>query len=558
MRNLIANSITRTPTAVTLSPQTFASAVFALLLLGSLTATWVLTNGHFFYTLDDPYIHLALAERIAHGHYGINIGEVTSPSSSVIWPFLLVPGAGTVVHDYVPLALNAACGVATAVLFGRFAQTMPLGEFDGDHPVRHVIAGLLVVAANLPGLALTGMEHSLQVLLATIVAMGLIEAWKGNAVPQWAIAAAMIGPALRYEMAGLVLAVAFVLIAQKKIVPALVLCGASTLLPIGLSMFFVSNGLHPLPNSVVAKLANSDIDLTYLPQRALLMAIVVGLLAAVVKAPAQRRMVLLAVVLVGALHFIGGKFGWFYRYEVYAVVFCGLVALWVASESWPVCKPWMVAGIGVFAALAGCFVIADGRFGWDYGWRSAIVVGCCAFMTPMAIQAWPVRRHWVAWTLGVCSLVYAAPLVLSPAAAHNVYDQQYQMGRFVRDYYGKAFAVNDLGLVSFKLDPSIYVLDLYGLASNEAVRQRVKSAPWLDDVTRRHGAGLAMIYETWFADLPKSWTRVATLTLSSERITPASEQVAFYATAVGNADEIRRRLLDFKSSLPVGVKLDIQ
>mgnify|MGYP001017862235 CR=1 FL=1 len=45
--------------------------------------------GFFFYTLDDPYIHLALAENILRGHYGINLDEPSSPSSSIVYPFLV-------------------------------------------------------------------------------------------------------------------------------------------------------------------------------------------------------------------------------------------------------------------------------------------------------------------------------------------------------------------------------------------------------------------------------------------------------------------------------------
>ncbi|MCX6020056.1 MAG: hypothetical protein NTZ50_16445 [Chloroflexi bacterium] len=46
-------------------------------------------EGHLIYTLDDPYIHLAIGESILSGGYGINVGEAAAPSSSVIWPYLM-------------------------------------------------------------------------------------------------------------------------------------------------------------------------------------------------------------------------------------------------------------------------------------------------------------------------------------------------------------------------------------------------------------------------------------------------------------------------------------
>lgn len=49
-----------------------------------LAALIVLRTGGLAYTLDDPYIHLSLAEEILHGNYGINPGEAASPSSSML------------------------------------------------------------------------------------------------------------------------------------------------------------------------------------------------------------------------------------------------------------------------------------------------------------------------------------------------------------------------------------------------------------------------------------------------------------------------------------------
>src|SRR3954447_15747321 len=94
------------------------AAVYLTLVAALLLSIAHRTGGHFVYALDDPYIHLALAENLAHGHYGLNATEFASPSSSILWPFLLVPLTGTSVHGLLPLALNVVFGLAAAALLG--------------------------------------------------------------------------------------------------------------------------------------------------------------------------------------------------------------------------------------------------------------------------------------------------------------------------------------------------------------------------------------------------------------------------------------------------------
>ena len=92
-------------------PLAFAAIGLAVVVL--FAGILKINNGTFVYTLDDPYIHLALAEKIAQGHYGINSGEASAPSSSIVWPFLLAPGARPAWGTYLPLALNTIfCGLA--------------------------------------------------------------------------------------------------------------------------------------------------------------------------------------------------------------------------------------------------------------------------------------------------------------------------------------------------------------------------------------------------------------------------------------------------------------
>ena len=70
-------------------PLIWAIAVFLSVVVFELVAILVGNGGGFSFTLDDPYIHLALSENLLQGHYGVNVQEYLSPASSIIWPILL-------------------------------------------------------------------------------------------------------------------------------------------------------------------------------------------------------------------------------------------------------------------------------------------------------------------------------------------------------------------------------------------------------------------------------------------------------------------------------------
>ena len=74
----------------------------------------ILNYGKFVFTLDDPYIHLSLAEQIFNGEYGINPNHKSAPSSSILWPFILAPFAGLEIAPYIILFLNLSCALLTA------------------------------------------------------------------------------------------------------------------------------------------------------------------------------------------------------------------------------------------------------------------------------------------------------------------------------------------------------------------------------------------------------------------------------------------------------------
>jgi hypothetical protein len=174
----------------------------------------------------------------------------------------------------------------------------------------------------------------------------------------------------------------------------------------------------------------------------------------------------------------------------------------------------------------------------------------------LATASWFWRATGALVLLAVATL-QALAVVQSPRAAQNIWDQQYQMHRFVADYWAQDVAVNDLGWVSYRINPRIYVLDLYGLASNEALRQKPKDAPWLEAMVRRHGIRFAMIYPSWFEGVPASWECIAELRLSGPRVTPAYDTVNFYATEPSAAAELRTKLAAFAGTVPLGVRMEL-
>ena len=461
-------------------------------------------NGHFIYALDDPYIHLTLAENLAHGHYGINSTEYASPSSSLLWPFLLIPFANTPWHVYVPLFWNVLCGILAAALIAQaISEAPPQQNLHGRMSfLRQALTAILVLfAANLFSLALLGMEHSLQVLLSIACALGLKHSLAGRRIPWWSLAAAVLLPSVRYEGIALTGAVCLVLTAEHFWRRAIFVFLASVAPLAAFSYFLHSHGMPAFPMSVLVKAGNHRLseNLRSAFMQADHFPILIFLFffawLAWQEKLALRRRVFIAAAAVAAAQLLVGPFDWFHRYEVYALIFLLLISLHVLSE--------------LPSFSFAYFVLA----------------------------------------LFTCASTYMKATFETPTASFNIYQQQYQMHRFLTGFYsGENYAVNDLGLTSFERRPGAFVLDLYGLGSEEALRHKDHSAAWMESVVQRHDAHLAVIYPEWF-QVPISWTSVARLCEPSH-IVSAHACVYFYATDPAATQVIHDDLQRFSNTLP--------
>ena len=497
------------------------------LILTEFSAIMVLNNGVFVYTLDDPYIHMALAENIAKGHYGINYNEFSSPSSSILWPFILAPFS---LCEFFPLSLNIISAILTVYVFYKILN---LALRISDERIKVVVGSsfliLFVLATNMVGLIFTGMEHSLQVLSVSLIGYGLIVEAEENRMAPWLLAAIVLAPLIRYENLAISIAALAYLMMRRYFKQALVAGVLLLVFVCGFSLFLISLGLDFLPTSIIAKsdviasggklspvLSNLKKALGN-PHGLFLLFGTIGLLSYLMFVHGKKRQLAIATVFAVSMHLIAGRYGWYNRYEIYIWSFFLSIALYFVG---PKIKN-ALDGMKRKNSLAKVIILAIG------------------FVVISAQQ-------------------YIYDIFTLPIAANNIYEQQYQMHRFAADYLNKPVAINDLGYVSYKNDN--YVLDLWGMTSEKALNYRMMSGNgvWMNELCQKNNVELAMIYEKQFKGIPAGWIKIGELHLGKKRITPAYKDVAFYAISQKAYSDIVKGLSAFINTLPSDVKFTLQ
>jgi hypothetical protein len=176
-------------------PAVVVVAVITLLTVIEMALILRATGSHLLFTLDDPFIHLSLAERIADGRgYGLNAGEPSAPASSILFPFLLVPLRP--LGQVGPLLLTYGAALAAGLLACAILRQAGWAIDRAGFTAQAGLALCFVLATNLLGLIFTGMEHALHLALTLACVLGAqrfiarqrVEAfWRGTGALQWLV-----------------------------------------------------------------------------------------------------------------------------------------------------------------------------------------------------------------------------------------------------------------------------------------------------------------------------------------------------------------------------------
>lgn len=508
--------------------QVFAIAIAAVGLALLIFLLYGNTQGQLYYLLDDPYIHLSLAENLLDGHYGINPGENASPSSSILYPFLLAPLLAVGFGDYAPLVLNLIGTLGSTWILGRLLADALAADDGSITPVDAIVVVAALIAVNTFSLPLVGMEHALHVFASLAILKGLIdlpEKGVGIGLTIGIIAA----PLLRFEGFALSGAALFALllwgywirsIATGVIIVAALGAYVATMLSLGLPV---------LPSSVMVKstasaaavgtdmggafsaiIGNLQEALAYRQAKFLAAGtgiLVVGLI--VMRPHSGIATAALVTVAAACAHLAVGRYDWYSRYEIYiiATVLGALLMVWgpvIKGRSQP-------AALKILLAVGLVFT------GFSY------------------LQ--DTRR--------------------ANAAAFGIYAQQYQMHRFATEFFPKTVAINDLGWISYKNDT--HVVDLWGLGSEEVRKLKAEQgirAEWMDAIVREKGAVYAMIYDFWFErQVPTNWCKIGELTAPS--VFAGHDTVSLYLIDLDAEAELTAALAEFSTTVPAETQVAI-
>jgi hypothetical protein len=501
-------------------------------------------NGHLIYALDDPYIQMAMAKNFAlHGVWGVTRFAFTSASSSPFWTFLiaivyLLLGVGEAAPFYLSWLAGA---LLLAVVYGV------LRWYRVSSQLAFWVLAILVFVAPLPTLVLVGSEHPLHAaltILLTFFAARLLSdespcMARGDRILLLALAPLLT--MVRYEgmFLILVLAALFCLRGRWPTGLRVGLAGFSSILLYG--AIGLAHGWSWLPSSILVKgnfprftSFSVALDTVFGPAYSnmqlaphLLALVAAALFLALYtfdKLPTlwESRQVMTAIfVLIALAHFQFCAITPFFRYESYLVALGTVVIVAQLAGLLPQ-KLFGTPGHRALAAKhAGGLLLAG------------------FFFFPLAVRS-------------------TIAMALLPQASKNIYEQQYQMARFIKTYYeGSTIALNDIGAVNFFAD--VRCLDLAGLGTYEVtqlMRHRQYHTQDMLRLARQAGVKVALLYDNWYAPiggLPRDWVWVGQWTIPDNVVT-GGDTVSIYAVDESETASLLQNLKDFAPRLPSDVR----
>ncbi len=490
-------------------------------------------QAHLIYPLDDTYIHMAMAKNAVLYHvWGVTKYAFTSSTSSPLWTALLaITYLAFGVNEVLPLILN--------VLFGTFLIIVSyffLAKYINNTFRTFIILLAAVFVTPLPSLTIAGMEHVLHAFLSLCFAYLSMLTLSTNTKPfqRNSVLLTSLAPFVtmaRYEGIFLVFVVCVLLLLKKRVFYSAVI-GIAALLPVILyGVWSLTHGWYFLPNSVLLKgfiptfslngisklfvlLTPGKIHILLLLISSLLLLLFIYLKKE--KQNDGRKYAILIFVVTLLFHMQFASVGRFFRYEAYLVLL-GVI----------------VIGISVNDLLPE-------KYKWDFNKRR---LSSRVMITLFIIV--------ICFPFGYRAL---KSISITPRATTNIYEQQYQMGTFIKQFYqGKTIVANDIGAITYLAD--VQLIDIVGLGSLEPLKLNLRNdftTKQIYDLSHQGGGIIAIVYNQAFDEnggLPLQWMRIGQWRIP-HNVVCAFDMVSLFAVVPSASVDLLKNLKQFARELP--------
>lgn len=519
-------------------PLAISLIIFGFLIFYLLIQSLNQNQGHLIYTLDDCYIHMAIAKNFAqYGIWGVTKYGFTSSSSSLLWTLLIsviyfIFG----VNEITPFILNSIFAIGTLSIVYIIMDEFKISKF-----YTLIILLLIIALTPFPILIFTGMEHILHIFLIILfiyLSASTIVHDKDNFLKYLLILGFLL-MMTRYESFFLIFIVSILFILKKKYLYSILLIAIS-LIPLGVyGLISTVNGWFFLPNSLVlksvltsnepflSKMYISHIFNHFINQvlgteiKILIVLSFIFLLINLINRKFKDLCTIMIVIFISMalLHLFFADIGWFYRYEAYLI----FVGIFVNS----------IVSISIFQKN-------------KINFEKDKILRYSALILLLGLIVIPVASR------GLYSFNEA------PLATHNIYEQQYQIGLFVKQFYNdESVALNDIGAVNYLAD--IKCMDFYGLSDIGVAKARkggYYTSEEKSNLIKKNNVKLIIIYESWFKNIPPDWIKVSDWEIRNN-IVCGDNRVSFYVVSPKEKDNLIKNIRIFSSKLPSDIKVKI-
>ncbi|MDI6723643.1 MAG: hypothetical protein QMD61_03235 [Methanobacterium sp.] len=518
-------------------PLIISSIIFGVLILFLLIQSINQNQGHLIYALDDAYIHMAIAKNFAqHGIWGITKYEFTSTSSSLFWTLLIsfsyfIFGS----NELIPFILNIIFALGTFSIIYLILRRFKIPQF-----YIFIVLLSIMFLTPFPALVFTGMEHILHIFLMILfiyLSASMLKSDR-NSIFKYLLMLSFLLMITRHESFFLICIVSFLFILKKKYLNSILLIVVSFIPLVIYGLISTSKGWLFFPNSLVLKsiLTGNEPLLSkiyifnifnhFINQLFSEILILISLsslfliINLINKKFKDLCTIMLAIFISIALsHLLFANTGWFYRYEAYLLsigIFINSIVLYQFLRKYRI-------NFNINKTLRYLLII--------------LVFGL--IIIPLAPKG--------CYSFSETSL-----------ATHNIYEQQYQIGLFIHEFYSnESIVLNDIGAVNYLAD--IKCIDIYGLGNKnviKALKNGSYNAEMVSRLTEKNNVKLIVIYENWFENLPSRWIKVCDWKIKNN-IVCGDDTVSFYVKDTGEKDNLIENLRNFSSKLPRDIEMKI-